>query len=128
MHGWVVRNLRRSTRFWVRHRHAGERHIELTDLAVPFSRKRADPPVRPVRTLLWLGVPGLLLAFFGAEQLFHHADGLIGSTIVVVFLALAVVLMLRALHARAPLWIRLFGVACSLLFPVLWILAGLGAI
>jgi hypothetical protein len=128
MHGWVVRNLRRSTRFWVRHRQAGERHIELTDLAVPFVPRRADPPVRPVRTLLWLAAPGLLLALFGADRLFHGGDTIIGGTITVVFLAVSVVLALRAAHARAPRWIRVVGMACSLLFPVLWVLAGLGVI
>jgi len=128
MHGWVTRNLRRGTRFWVRRRQVGERHIELTDLAVPFTLKRPDPPVRPVRSLLWLGVPGLLIAFFGADRLFHHGRGFVGSAHVLVFLALSLIFLLRATQARAPRWIRLVGVACSLLFPVLWGLAGLGAI
>jgi hypothetical protein len=128
MHGWVVRNLRRSTRFWVRHRQAGERHIELTDVAVPFTPKRADPPVRPLRTLLWLGLPGLLLALFGVNRIAHWGDTMIGSTTTIVFLAVSVVLALRAVHARAPRWIRAVGVACSLVFPVLWVLARLGAL
>ncbi|MHC4817097.1 MAG: hypothetical protein ACYTF8_03410 [Planctomycetota bacterium] len=128
MHGWVVRNLRRSTRFWVRHRHSGERHIELTDIAVPFTPRRPDPPVRPVRTLLWLGVPGLLVAFFGADRLFHGSDTMVGSAVTVVFLALSLVFVLRAAHARAPRWIRAVGIACGVVFPVLWILVRLGAI
>ncbi|MHC4134130.1 MAG: hypothetical protein ACYS0K_04000 [Planctomycetota bacterium] len=118
MHGWVVRNLRRSTRFWVRHRQLGERHIELTDIAVPFTPKRPDPPVRPARQLLWLGVPGLLVSFFGADRLFHSGGTIVGSAYTFVFLALALIFTLRAAHARAPLWIRAVGVACSAVFPV----------
>jgi hypothetical protein len=128
MHGWVVRNLRRSTRFWVRRRQLDERHIELTDVAVPFTPRRPDPPVRRLRTLLWLGVPGLLVAFFGADRLFHGGDTLVGSAYVFVFLALAVIFVLRAANARAPLWIRAVGVACSAVFPVVWALALVGAI
>lgn len=128
MHGWVVRNLRRSTRFWVRHRQVGERHIELTDIAVPFTRKRPDPPVRPVRTLLWLGGPGLLLAFFGLDRIAHWGDTAIDSTITVAFLAVSVILALRAAHARAPRWMRVIAVACSIVFPVLWGLARLGVL
>lgn len=101
----------------------GERHIELTDVAVPFTPRRPDPPVRPVRTLLWLGGPGLLLAFFGLDRLAHRGQTLIGSTITVAFLAVSVILALRAAHARAPRWIRATGVACSVAFPVLWVLA-----
>lgn len=128
MHGWVVRNLRRSTRFWVRHRQAKERHIELTDVAVPFTPKRPDPPVRPVRALLWLGGPGLLLAFFAMDRLAHWADTMIGATTTIAFLVVGVILAVRAAHARAPRWIRGIGVACSLVFPALWILARFGVI
>ena len=128
MHGWVVRNLRRSTRFWVRRRKFGARHIELTVIAVPLTARRPDPPVRRLRTLCWLGVPGLLVAFFGADRLFHSGDTVVGSAYVFVFLALAVIFLLRAAHARAPLWIRAVGVACSALFPIVWALALVGAI
>lgn len=128
MHGWVVRNLRRSTRFWVRHRQVGERHIELTDIAVPFTPRRPDPPVRPVRTLLWLGGPGLLLAFFGLDRIAQWGDTMIGATTTVAFLAVGVVLAVRAAHARAPRWIRMIAVACSIVFPVLWGLARLGVL
>jgi hypothetical protein len=127
MHGWVVRNLRRSTRFWVRRRQPDARHIEFTDVAVPFTPRRPDPPVRRLRTLAWLGVPGLLVAFFGADRLFHNGGTLVGSAYVFVFLALALILLLRAAHARAPLWIRAVGVACSAVFPVVWALALVGA-
>ena len=126
MHGWMVRNLRRSTRFWVRHRHRDKRHLELTDIAVPFTHKRPDPPVRRLRTLLWLGVPGLLIAFFGADRLFHGGGTMVGSAYVFVFLALSLVFLLRATHARAPRWIRAVGVACSAVFPVVWVLALVG--
>jgi hypothetical protein len=127
MHGWVVRNLRRSTRFWVRHRQAGERHIELTDLAVPFTSKRTEP-VRPVRKLLSLCVPGLLIAFFGADRLLHGGHGMVGPALIFVFLAASVILTLRAAQARAPRWIRAAGVACSAVFPVVWVLALFGLI
>lgn len=128
MHGWVVRNLRRSTRFWVRHRQTGERHIELTDVAVPFTPRRPDPPVRPVRTLLWLGAPGLLLAFLGMDRLAHWGDTMIGSTTTIAFLVAGLILALRAAQARAPRWIRMVGVACSVVFPVLWVLARFGVL
>jgi len=128
MHGWVVRNLRRSTRFWLRRRQLAVRHIELTDIAVPFTHKRPDPPVRRLRTLLWLGVPGLLVAFFGADRLFHNSGTIVGSAYTLVFVALALILLLRAAHTRAPLWIRAVGVACSVVFPAVWALALVGAI
>jgi len=128
MHFWVVGNLRRSTRFWVRRRHHDKRHIEVTDIAVPFTHKRPDPPVRRLRTLLWLGVPGLLIGFFGADRLFNSGGTIVGSAYVFVFLALALVFSLRAAHTRAPRWIRAVGVACSAVFPVVWVLALVGLI
>ena len=128
MFGWAVRNVHNSTRFWVRRRRLGERHIEVTDIAVPFTPKRPDPPVRRLRTLLWLGVPGLLIGFFGADRLFNSGGTIVGSAYVFVFLALALIFSLRAAHARAPRWIRAVGVACSALFPVVWALALVGVI
>jgi hypothetical protein len=128
MHFWAVGNLRRSTRFWVRRRRHDKRHIEVTDIAVPFTPKRPDPPVRRLRTLLWLGVPGLLIGFFGADRLFNSGGTIVGSAYVFVFLALALIFSLRAAHARAPRWIRAVGVACSALFPVVWALALVGVI
>ena len=110
MHGWVVRNLRRSTRFWVRHRQAGERHIELTDVAVPFTPRRPDPPVRPVRTLLWLGGPGLLLAFFGMDRIAHWADTMIGATTTIAFLVVVASVLPQACSLfLSPTWMLLFS-------------------
>jgi hypothetical protein len=128
MHFWAVGNLRRSTRFWVRRRRLGKRHIEVTDIAVPFTPKRPDPPVRKLRTLLWLGVPGFWVAFLGGVSLSDHGGTVVSTAYTSVFLALSLIFTLRAAHARAPRWIRVVGVAFSLLFPVLWALTRLGAI
>ena len=112
----------------MRHRHLGKRRIELTDIAVPFTPRRPDPPVRELRTLLWLAAPGFWVAFLGGVRLFDHGGTVVSTAYTSVFLALSLIFTLRAAHARAPRWIRVVGVAFSLLYPVLWALTRLGAI
>jgi hypothetical protein len=118
---WVLYNLRRSTRYWVRRRRRGRRHLRLTDIAVPFARghtRRRNPLV----LLLSLSVPGLALGLFTLPRLLHPIEGFHGYFLLT-FMALAGVFALRAWVARAPVWIRAAGVVASLLHPVLYALA-----
>jgi len=122
MHGWVVANLKRSTRYWVRRRRRGRRQLQFTSIAVPLTRGRTRRR-NPLFLLLSLTMPGVGLAVAGLPRLLHTFGGMIVYTYAACMI-LAFVFALRAyVAARAPVWIRAAGVVASLLYPALYALA-----
>jgi hypothetical protein len=122
MHGWVVANLKRSTRYWVRRRRRGRRRLQSTSVAVPFTRSRTRRR-NPLFLLLSLTMPGVGLAIAGLPRLLHTVGGLTAYTYAVCMI-LAFIFALRAYtKARAPAWIRAAGVVASFLYPALYALA-----
>lgn len=119
--GWVLFNLRRATRYWVRRRRRGGRHLRLTSIAVPFTRSRTRRR-NPLVLLLSLCVPGLAVGLLTLPHLHHPIEGFHGYFLLT-YMALAGVFGLRAWVARAPVWIRAAGVVASLLYPALYALA-----
>lgn len=119
--GWVLFNLRRTTRYWERRRRRGRRHLQLTEIAVPFTgsrTRRSNPLVR----LLSLSVPGLAVGLVTLPRLCHPIEGFHGYFLLT-YMALAGVFGLRAWVAVAPVWIRAAGVLASLFYPALYTLA-----
>ena len=121
MHSWVVANLKRCTRYWVRRRRHGRRHLQLTNVALPYARRRTRRR-NPIFVFLSLTMPGVGLAIAGLPRLIHTFGGMIVYTYALCMI-MAFLFALRAYTARAPVWTRAAGVVASLAYPALYALA-----